>query len=153
MRRCFLGRKNANVPAIVCNLIAVGLLVGTPGCTGDSTPKESHFEVDHEVAAHWPDGLADLCAKLRGYLGADAAELTPQQRTEIEDLVGWVGEVAADTNMREADWDPLYRKSQSILTDLRARPGALTTATREDIRSLCSAIEETLPRIPSVSTY
>ena len=40
--------------------------------------------------------------------------------SEIVDLVSWVPEVAADTNLSEADWLPLYHASESLMANLRA---------------------------------
>ena len=47
-----------------------GLLI-VIGCTPEDSPKTSNFEHDHEVAEHWPDGLADAAVKIRERLDVD----------------------------------------------------------------------------------
>ncbi|WP_404306994.1 hypothetical protein [Neorhodopirellula lusitana] len=99
--------------------LLLGLLMAlVVGCgEPEEAPKASHFEDDHAVAAHWPADLPDLSSKLRERLNQphmDAASLA-----EIKDLVSWTAEIAADTNLREDDWVPLYEAAENLTADLR----------------------------------
>ncbi len=129
----------------VLMLYALVLLVG---CSTNEAPKTSLFEDDHVVAAHWPSDLADLSAKLRERAAKMDSLPDASLRSEIEDLVGWVGEVAADTNLAEADWVPLYERSEAVAANLGSARGVLTGVELKQIESLCRLVDETIPRIP-----
>lgn len=117
------------------------------GCGApDAAPKTSLFEDDHAVAAHWPDDLADVAVKLRDRLSASA--WNEQSIREIEDLVSWTAEVAADTNLPEADWLLLYHASESLRESLHGAKGSLSEESRTRIESLCRLIDDTVPKIP-----
>lgn len=141
------------------------------GCTTDEAPKTSLFEDDHHIAAHWPSDLADLSAKLSVRIASvktgspiddedhhhehghehddhdDDREPVPM-RDQIEDLVDWVGEIAADTNLSEADWIPLYEKSESVSANLKSNSGELTDDDLRELESLCQLIDDSIPKIP-----
>ncbi|TWT84563.1 hypothetical protein CA13_60430 [Planctomycetes bacterium CA13] len=122
-------------------------LIVLVGCGGQgATPKTSLFEDDHAVAAHWPSDLADVAVKLRERLSDSDAN--PQSLAEIKDLVSWTAEVAADTNLSEADWLPLYKASESLMTDLRAAKDGLSSDDRSQIEALCQLIVDAAPKIP-----
>ena len=128
-------------------LLAISLL---SGCGSEETAKTSLFEVDHEVAPHWPDGLEDAVAKIRQRL--DAPESSPdeakQRADEIADLVSWVAEIAADTNLPEQDWIPLDNAAESLSANLRATGNKLTDSNRQQTAALCELIEKSLAKIP-----
>ncbi|WP_146522534.1 hypothetical protein [Stieleria varia] len=132
------------------------------GCgSSDSAPKASHFEDDHEIAAHWPDDLADAATKIRerldwlqnglpdqehGNHGHEDHEQDPA--AEIADIVSWVPEVAADTNLPEADWLPLYKAAKSLSSKLAVSKGKLSNDDREQLESLCTSIDAAVTKIP-----
>ena len=128
-------------------LLATTLFVG---CVNQETAKTSLFEHDHEVAPHWPDDLADAAAKIRQRL--DRSESSPteakQQVDEIADLVSWVPEIAADTNLPEQDWIPLDNAAESLSANLRAVGNELTDSNRRQTVALCELIEQSLTQIP-----
>lgn len=121
-------------------------LVLLVGCTQDTAPKTSHFEHDHVVAKHWPVDLADVAVKLRKRLAHE--NTSEPTRQEIEELISWSAEVAADTNLAEADWLPLYVASESLAAKLRAANGNLTDENRRQIESLCELVDEAAEKIP-----
>ncbi|MEM9825820.1 MAG: hypothetical protein AAF958_04490 [Planctomycetota bacterium] len=128
-----------------CWLLAIAALAG---CNSDGPGKTSLFEDDHVVAAHWPEGLPDLVDKLRERAAKIKQSSDPDLRSELDDLVDWVGEVAADTNLSEDDWVPLYEASQSIAKKLDQSGGTPADEVLEDIESLCQMIERSIPLIP-----
>ena len=132
-------------------LILTCLIVCLVGCASEGDTKTSHFEHDHKVAAHWPNDLADAAAKIRQRL--DAAASTPDQSKrlveEIIDLVSWVPEIAADTDLSEQDWIPLDNAAESLSANLRAVDNDLTEANRTQTAALCELIEQSLKKIPS----
>lgn len=158
----------------VVRALTACLLLG--GCgTDDTAPKTSHFEHDHEVAEHWPNDLPDAAKKLRERLVWIETGEVPQYEqdseqdseqgseqgseqdsdddrrdpnAEIFDLVSWVPEVAADTNLSEADWLPLYNASESLMANLRASGDGLSVQNQSQIESLCQLIDDAATKIP-----
>lgn len=124
----------------------VGLLL-LAGCGGqDHTTKTSLFEDHHAIAAHWPTDLMDVSVKLRERMSLP--EVNPEALAEIKDLVSWTAEVAADTNLTEADWLPIYRASESLTANLRNAKETITPDHRAQLKSFCELIDETSQRIP-----
>ncbi len=126
-------------------------LIVLVGCGGqDSAPKTSLYEDDHAVAEHWPSDLADVAVKLRErFSDSDAnTDASSDSFAEIEDLVSWTAEVAADTNLAESDWLPLYQASESLMANLRSAKGVLTPATKTQLESLCSLVDEAASKVP-----
>jgi hypothetical protein len=136
------------------------------GCAVEDAPKASHFEHDHEVAHHWPDDLADAAAKIRERLVPpelgdghddhheghvhqhDDEDVSQNPQDEIADIVIWVPEIAADTNLSEQDWNMLDNAARSLSADLSETGNELTKFNREQTLALCDLIEQVLPRIP-----
>ncbi len=138
------GIRGESLAAFLTGMAALVMVV-LVGCGGQDAAPKTLFEDDHAVAAHWPDDLADVAVKLRQRL-ADS-NTNPQSLAEIKDLVSWTSEVAADTNLSEADWLPLYNASESLMTNLRASTDGLTSDDRSQIESLCELIDNTVPKI------
>lgn len=149
-------------------LAASGIIVGCG--PQNATPKTSHFEHDHDIAPHWPADLADAATKMRERLVWIESGRVPEMHShdhgddhhgdeghhhdqqhdptsEIIDLVAWVPEVAADTNLAESDWLPLYHASESAMTNLRAEKDELSRDDRSQVEALCQLIEEAVPKI------
>ncbi|WP_246114326.1 hypothetical protein [Rubripirellula tenax] len=130
-----------------CQAFCAALMLLLSGCGVDeSASKTSHFEHDHVVASHWPNDLADIAAKLRKRLSIP--EPNTESLAEIEDLVSWTAEVAADTNLPESEWVPLYEASKSTMANLRSAKGRLTPENRKQVESLCDLITQAAGRIP-----
>lgn len=68
---------------------------------------------------------------------------------EIADLVSWVPEIAADTNLSEQDWIPLDNAAAALAANLRASGNALTESNRAQVRALCELIEQSVQKIPT----
>jgi len=126
------------------------LILGLLGCAGEDTAKTSHFEHDHEVAPHWPKDLADAAAKIRQRLDTSepSSAETERHADEIAEIVSWVPEIAADTNLSERDWIPLDRAADSLSANLRATGNELTDSNRRQTVALCVLIEQSLGKIP-----
>jgi hypothetical protein len=129
--------------------VVMSVLALFVGCAGEDAAKTSHFEHDHEVAPHWPSDLADAAAKIRERLAVNETKhLDPQQAAdEIADIVGWVPEIAADTDLSEQDWIPLDQAAESLSANLRATKNALNDANRTQAIALCELLERSFDKI------
>tara|TARA_A100001391_G_C5015096_1_gene264254 strand:- start:70 stop:549 length:480 start_codon:yes stop_codon:yes gene_type:complete len=139
-------RSSKQVAAAIAWTSTTLALIFVVGCTPDTASKTSLFEHDHEVAKHWPDDLADVAVKLRERIGRDDA--SERTRLKVKELVSWTAEVAADTNLAEADWLPLYHASESLAANLRAAHGELTDENCEQIESLCELVDQAVGKTP-----
>lgn len=147
------------------------------GCSADTAPKSSHFEHDHFIAPHWPNDLADAAVKIRERLAwlqdgqipdshdhdhdhehahehqdehehDDDHDHEVDPKAEIIEIVSWIPEIAADTNLPEADWLPLYHATESLLANLHSADGELTDDNRGQLESLCELVDESVRKIP-----
>ncbi len=102
-------------------LILTLLLTATFGC---DQGKESLHDMDHFVPEHWPTDMRDAADKIGERLAIiqdseqDAAIQATAQK-ELQDLVAWVPEIAADTDIGEAEWMPIYELSEEIRKQLK----------------------------------
>ena len=96
--------------------IAYGVLLGfVPAMVGCGPSKESLFEVDHVVPAHWPKDLGDAATKISEKLAVVKSDPSHAiSRKELRDLVEWVPEIAADTDISEQQWIPIHALSATL---------------------------------------
>jgi hypothetical protein len=109
------------------------------GCEAE---KESLHESDHETPAHWPQSLNDAANKLEERLtSVDHQHTDVAIRNEIADLIGWSPEIAADTELKEKDWIPIYQLSETLRKHLQASDVSLNDC-EEDVQRLISLLRE-----------
>ncbi len=102
--------------------LPVGLmLILLNGCGEE---KDSLHELDHVVPAHWPAGLQDAANKIGERIAIldnpsahSEAELHSASQ-ELSELINWVPEIAADTDLGEQDWMPIYERSEVLRNQL-----------------------------------
>jgi len=123
-------------------LAAVVLLVGCQG-EGDSS-KKTLFDDEHELAAHWPEGLADLRLKLQTRLEQLVAQPErsedSQLYAELVDLVAWTPEIAADTDLTESQWLPIRNAAEAIRKSVQG--AGWTDSTKDQVAELCKLLEQ-----------
>ncbi len=88
------------------------LLASLVGCLQE---KQSLHEDDHHVPAHWPNNILDAAQKIEDRLAtleADAGDDSAQK--QLTELVEWTPEIAADTDLTEPDWIPIYEMCETI---------------------------------------
>jgi hypothetical protein len=88
--------------------------------SGCGAERESLFEDEHDLPAHWPSGLSDAADKIEqrmNLLAGNPTNSSSESRdedadrceSELRDLVEWIPEVAADTELTEEQWLPIYQ--------------------------------------------
>ena len=89
-------------------VIAIALV----GCNHLKTTDESP---EHTNPAHWPTSMLDAADKIDLRLeNLNAADDIKNLRDELSDLVEWSPEIAADTDLDEADWEEIYGLSETL---------------------------------------
>lgn len=170
------GRWIAGVHVVIAVLV-MSISSGCASETGEA--KASHFEHDHEVAAHWPEDLSDVAIKIRQRLDwiesgqspviepddkkmhgddinsddmhdGDSAVVEHEPVSEIVDLISWTAEVAADTDLSETDWLPLYRQSESLMGNVRDATKQTIQENRSEIEAFCQMIDTASASIPDL---
>ncbi len=113
------------------------------GCGEGENQKTSHFEHDHEMPDHWPNDLADSALKIRDRLRMyqHFPDLRPEMTSQIIDIVSWVPEIAADTDLTEADWIPIDQQVQSLSQRL-AQQESMDNDNQQLANQLCDLIEQ-----------
>jgi hypothetical protein len=126
----------------IVGLLVVLLLLG---CVAE---KESWHEEDHELPPHWPLNIEDAAQKIQQRLDQTGVEESlATTREELTDLIEWVPEVAADTDLVEDDWVPIYELSETLRRHLSAKDVTLNEC-REDIDRLVVLLRESLSKLP-----
>ena len=95
------------------------LLAATIGC--QESKQSLYEEIDHQTHAHWPSDLVDADSNIR--LRLDLLALQPSDKiveSELVDLVSWCAEVAADTDLTEQQWLPIYEQTEALRKRLQS---------------------------------
>ena len=121
------------------------------GCTPtEGGPRTSLYEVQHVQPDHWPADLADMAEKLRTRIAMlDENPAQGKVSQELTDLVGWAAEVAADTDLTEVQWLPIYQRSEMLRRSLRAARYAWTDSNLERAADLAEQIERAAGQLPA----
>ena len=109
-RRAFADRTARRLAA-TANL----LLVALAGC-GQSPGEIGDIYVDHEHdirPAHHPESFPAAVAALRVRLPA-AANGHARGAAEAAEIAGWLPELAADSDLTEAQWEPLAAGAETL---------------------------------------
>ncbi len=118
-----------------CTSVALTTCLAVAGLLGCSESRESLHELDHVTPLHWPNDLEDAATKIwsRHELLTQTKPLPADQLqdvcSELRELIEWVPEVAADTNLLEAEWLPIYLASEKL------RKQTLDTRTASKLRT------------------
>ncbi len=125
----------------------ITLLIWFSGCAAE---QESLHELDHEVPAHWPSSMEDAAAKIEQRLqslSGPTDTVTQSLREELVDVIEWAPEIAADTDLPEADWIPIYDLSETLRKHLRATDITVNDC-REDLERLVLLLRESQAKLP-----
>lgn len=129
----------------VATLVWVCLLSGLFTLSGCLQGRESLHEMDHVLPTHWPADLGDAADKLRQRLRLcqgepGETEATTQAARELKEIVEWLPEIAADTDLPEEDWDAIYQQVQGLRNQLG--DSAKTVAMAAALESLTEIVEQ-----------
>lgn len=124
------------------SLMAMLLCGAVIGCAGGSPGEESE---GHEFPAHRPTSYEQLVAELERRCGEAAAEAgSTAEVSELQDLIGWIVEFAADSELRKADFEKaasLGRRLQQL-----SQAGGLAGEQRGQVLEVLRDLRELVPR-------
>lgn len=119
-------RLSRELPQATLSLAMLFLI----GCVAE---KESLHEMDHELPPHWPSCMYDAAAKIEERIKTIGQQDLPATiREETEELIEWAPEVAADTDLPEVDWVPIYELSETLRHHFSAKDVSLEDC-RDDL--------------------
>lgn len=115
---------------------------------GCKNSKNSLYEeIDHETPAHWPADMVDASNKIQSRLQTLASQPDDSvAKAEIIDLINWCAEVAADTNLNEEQWQPIYEQSEVCRKQVHA--GVAVSSLTSELQQLCSTLEAAHKALP-----
>ena len=109
--------------------------------------------MEHFVPPHKPasfkgavDALTERTTHLKLHVG-DSGEIVQQELTELADIIGWVPELAADSDLNEQDWRQAADVSgkMQIVFEQSMADGGLETLLAE-LPPLIESLEPLVPR-------
>ena len=125
-------------------LVSAALLFVTiSGCGQPSATASGETGHDHGVPHHMPRSLVDLCRQVRVRLEMfDSNRADDTTKSELTDLVSWTPEFAADTDIGEGRWLPIYELSEQIRLSIESDPQDWDVRRRDQIIRLCQISED-----------
>lgn len=132
-------------------LLLVMVLATVAGCSGEH--EEEHLE--HFVPAHKPANLTSAVHELERRIPlvcGNSASPSATEQQELIDIVLWIPEFAADSDLRKADWEKAAAISAAMQTTLTPSLAPSTTQSdrqkiQEQLTPLVSDLKELLPRV------
>ncbi|MBS0265002.1 MAG: hypothetical protein JSS02_23920 [Planctomycetes bacterium] len=107
----------------VCVLLSLSVLAALStlaGCSGDSLGAAEGGS--HDAPAHRPRGFPEAVQAIRDRLaefqetgGAANRQFRVRQSQELKDIMQWLPELAAETDLRKADWDNINAASKRMV--------------------------------------
>jgi hypothetical protein len=137
--------KPLNLASGWLKLTLFGLIVTIVACGAE---RESLFEGEHELPAHWPTSMADAIHKIDERLkrlDTDANDAQVDQ--ELRELVEWIPEVAADEELSEEQWMPIYELCE-VMREHLSDSSVRSTAIAPDFKKLQQVLENAVALLP-----
>jgi len=115
------------------------LLFGLTGCAEE---QESLHELDHFVPVHWPHNLQHASELIVARIAT--AQHAESAKKELDELLSWVPEIAADTELSEQDWLPIFIECERLRRNLQ---GDIDDALRADLQQMASTLKAAHERL------
>lgn len=137
--------------AVLLMLLSVsGVLIGcgrsdehsAGAAAGNAVSEEEHEHHHHHRPSHKPDSFQELPTELRWRLSADeSGRVSPSRRRlrQLQDIVGWIPELAADSELRRAGFEQAVAQQlvlQQVLDAITAGGSADMAAWNAAVASL-----------------
>jgi hypothetical protein len=121
---------------LICGLLCL-VLATMSGCqtSAESTAEDEHLE--HHVPDHKPASLVVAWDQLKVRLGHLRSDATTEEFTELRDIINWLPELAADSDLKHSQWDEVH----AISKQMESRTLTMTSAV-ENRESLISLLDQ-----------
>ncbi len=104
----------------VITVLCLSSLLGTfqAGCTqtGESAVEEDHLE--HHIPDHKPktytETVRELDSRMRTLLNQSPASVNQEEKQQLEEIIDWIPELAADSELKHKDWNEVQQLSTEI---------------------------------------
>ena len=134
-------------------IVAVAVLTAVAGCTGSTaSTAEDDGRLEHHVPAHKPATFAaavdQIQARCESLATGAADSPSPQNWSELLDIVRWLPELAGDSDLQRADWEVVQRVSRQLEAILQPQASAarLSPETLEQARKLLAELAPLMAR-------
>lgn len=119
--------SNRFYPSSLCCMLCAALLAIPAGCQqAESEDAEHDHHLEHFVPKHKPANFAEAVEELehrtdhlKFHIGEDS-EIVRTEVQELADIVAWVPELAADSDLNEADWTVAATVSKKMASSFDA---------------------------------
>lgn len=106
--------------------MSVLCLSGLAGCAGNARPEhQGSVEEHHGIPAYKPatfrDAVDQLPRRLAEVFEHGSEAPLAEQEKELTDIVQWLPELAAETDLRKADWEQVQRLALQLQQALAER--------------------------------
>lgn len=128
-------------------LMVVCLLMG---CVQE---KDSLHEHVHDEPEHWPTSMVEAADFIESRVEQlDAADTTSDESiarivSELKDLVEWSPEIAAESDLAEEDWLPIYEMSEAIRKHFQSGEVGVKDL-GSDFKKLCDLLRDASGKLP-----
>jgi hypothetical protein len=151
--------------AVVCwLLLALGCVGALAGCGHSLPTSSSASEARGEQHEHNPphkprdfsSGLAALHKRFAQLFKTPNSQSLEEDKefSKLVDIVGWIPELAADSDLNRAEWDRINEQSKELARDVEefARPGSEKARPRiqQQIETELQALDDVVRRHPEM---
>ena len=127
--------------SLILPILLASLGYACTGCSKESSQATDHVH-HHDTENHMPTSLGDLCSKIRRRLNLwENGQTNLQLQAELTDLVSWAPEFAADTNVDERLWIPIYESSEQVRSSIETNGNEWNEPRLDQIARLCQLSE------------
>gem|GEM_PF-2557375 len=157
---CLTVQRASRLPASPClrasvvSLLLLGLIVGCSPTqpTTSPAPAMTHEE-EHGILPHKPHNFAKAVSEVqrRGRELLNSGTRSDAALSEWFDIIGWLPELAGDTELKRADWDKVARVTtqlESWSAAWRDPTGNNALPTVDQLEPLLSELQSTLSQLP-----
>lgn len=132
-------------------MVALAVLLNLTGCTNQPSDAESEH-LEHVIPAHKPATFAAAVEQIQSrherikssFTTAEPAVLE-KELTELQDILGWLTELAADSALKKGSWDEVNAISREILAIYQTIAQESRQTPRSELPGNSKRIDECLP--------
>jgi hypothetical protein len=133
----------------ITGFLALGLLAGCNSHASSATEEDEHGAPPHKPAG-FVEGVAAIHDRLAKFQTTDIPldrEARRQQAGELKDIIQWLPELAAETDMRKSDWDSVHAAAKRMAARWDEIAARLVDRPAEPGDAGVAALEQELPAL------